>query len=77
MESVADFDHHFLEMQHSLEKLVIPVVRRFGGDIELIHAFMLKLKPTISKVLLSRDSTFSSLIAVIEASKRLESVDSQ
>ena len=77
MESVADFAHRFLETQHSLEKLVIPGVLRSGGDIELLHAFMLKLKPTISKILLSRDSTFSSLTAVIEASKRFESVDSQ
>ena len=38
---------------------------------------MLELKPTISKNLLSRGSTFSSLTAVIEASKRFESVDSQ
>ena len=72
-ESVADFAHRFLETQHSLEKL-IPGVHRADGDIELIHAFMLKLQPVLSKDLVSRDSTFSSLTAVIEAAKRLESV---
>ena len=35
------------------------------------------IKPTFSKNVPSRDSTFSSLTAVIEASKRFESVDSQ
>ena len=76
MESVADFAHRFLETQHSLEKL-IPGIHRSSGDIESIHAFMLKLKPTISKNLLSRDSTFFSWTAVIETSKRIESDDSQ
>ena len=46
MESVADFAHPFLEIQHSLEKL-IPGIHRSGGNMELIHAFMLKLKPTV------------------------------
>ena len=76
MESVADFAHRFLETQHCLEKL-IPGIHRSGGGIELIHAFMLKLQPTISKDLISTDSTFSSLTVVIEAAKRFESVDSQ
>ena len=76
MESVADFAHSVLETQHSLEKL-IPSIHRSGEDIELIHAFMLKLQPTISKDLISRDSTFSSLTTVIEAAKRFECVDSQ
>ena len=61
------------ETQHSLEKL-IPGVHRADGDIELIHAFMLKLQTVLSKDLVSRDSTFPSLTAVIEAAKRLESV---
>ena len=76
LESVADFAHRFLETQHCLEKL-IPAIHRAGGDIELMHAFMLKLQPPLSKNLISRDSSFSSLTAVIEAAKRFESVDSQ
>ena len=76
MEFFVDFAHRFLDTLHSLEKL-IPGIHRSGRDIELIHAFMLKLQPTISKDLISRDSTFSSLTAVIEAAKRFESVDSQ
>ena len=35
---------------------------------------MLKLQPSLGKDLISRDSTFSSLTAVIEAAKHLESV---
>ena len=76
MESVADFGHHFLGTQHSLEKL-IPGIRRSGGGVELILAFKLNLQPTISKDLISRDPTFSSLTAVIEAAKQFESANSQ
>ena len=76
LESVADFAHRFLETQHCLEKL-IPGIHRAGGDIELMHAFMLKLQPLLSKNLISRDSSFSSLTAVIQAAKRFESVDFQ
>ena len=75
-ESVVDFSHRFLETQHSLEKL-IPGIHRCNGDVELIHAFMLKLQPSIGKELISRDSSFSNLTSVIEAAKRFESVDVQ
>ncbi len=45
-------------------------------DVELIHAFTMKLKPTIAKELLSRNAAFPDLTAVIEAAKRYEAVDS-
>ncbi len=73
-ESVADFAHRFLETQHSLEKL-IPGIHREDNDVELINAFMLKLHPKIGKELVSRDSTFPTLTAVIEAAKRVEAVE--
>ena len=54
-ESIADFTHWFLETQHSLEKLTSGI-HRADGDIELIHAFMLKLQPALGKDLVSCDS---------------------
>ena len=76
-ESVSDFAHRFLETHHSLERL-IPGIHRSSsphtGDMELIHAFIMKLSPILSKELLSRDSPFSNLTAAIEAAKRYESV---
>ena len=73
-ESVADFAHRFCETQHALEKL-IPNIHRTadGGDIELIHAFAIKLLPAISKEILSRDFNFPDLPSVIEAAKRTAS----
>ena len=76
-ESVSDFSHRFLETQHCLEKL-IPGIHRSsdsGAEVELIHAFTMKLKPDIAKELLSRETPFKDLTAVIEAAKRHESVE--
>ena len=76
-ESVSGFSHRFLETQHCLEKL-IPGIHRSsdsGAEIELIHAFTMKLKPEIAKELFSRKTAFKDLTAVIEAAKRYESVE--
>ena len=59
--------------QHSLEKLILDI-HSIDGDIKLIHEVMLKLQPAPCKGLLSKDSAFSILTAVIEAAKHLESV---
>ena len=74
-ESVSNFAHRFLETQHSLEKL-LPGIHTSpdGQQLELIHAFAMKLHPPIAKNLLSRDEPFKSLPAIIEAAKRHESV---
>ena len=51
-ESVSDFVHRFLETQHSLEKLSPGIHRSSAapsGDMELIHAFTMKLNPAIAK----------------------------
>ena len=72
IESVPDFSQHFLETQHCLEKL-IPGIHRSsdsGAEVELIHAFTMKLKPVIAKELLSRETPLKDLTAVIKAAKR-------
>ena len=78
-ESISDFAHRFRETQHSLEKL-IPGIHLStdpkNRETELVHAFTMKLKPTIAKQLLSRDTAFPDLTSVIAAAKRYESVDS-
>ena len=78
-ESISDFAHRFRETQHSLEKL-IPGIHLStdpkNRETELVHAFTMKLMPTIAKQLLSRDAAFPDLTSVIAAAKRYESVDS-
>ena len=73
-ESVADFAHRFSEVQHQLEKW-IPNVHKTpdGSEIELIHAFVLKVRPDTSKELVSEDfSVFKTLQAVVEAAQKYE-----
>ena len=67
--------HRFLETKRSLEKL-LPGIHTSpdGQQLELIHAFAMKLHPPISKDLLSRDEPFKYLSVSIEAAKRHESV---
>ena len=65
-ETVQQFAHHFLEVQHSLGKL-IPNIHHTPDqqDTELQHAFFIKLHPPIAKHLVSRDFDFTSLQSVI------------
>ena len=74
-ESVSNFAHRFLEIQHSPEKL-IPGIHTSpdGNQMELIHAFSMKLLPHLSKPLISRDMTFAEILDAIEYAKRKESV---
>ena len=59
-ETVADFANRFQETQHALEKLVPGIHRPAAGDdLELMHAFAIKLKTEISTELLRRDFAFS------------------
>ena len=72
-ESVADFSHCFTETQHALEKLIPGIHRPSpGNDTELIHAFVLKLRPDLFKDILCRDFHFDTLAALVEAAKRIE-----
>ena len=74
-ESVADFSHRFLETQHSLEKLLPGIHRSSSGDLEIIHAFMMKLKLSIARHLLSRKTEMKDISHTIEAAKRYEAVE--
>ena len=75
-ESVSNFAHRFLEIQHALEKL-IPGIHTSpdGNQMELIHAFSMKLLPHLSKPLISRDTPFADILDAIECAKRQESVN--
>ena len=65
-ESVADFSHRFSEVQHELEKLIPGIHKTSDGkDLELIHAFSIKLLPHIKKEIISRDFKYSSLQELI------------
>ena len=77
-ESVADFAHR--ETQHELEKL-LPSIHRTpeatpdkdgNTEVELIFAFAIKLRESISKELISRDFDNPSLQSIIEAAERYE-----
>ena len=73
-ESVPDFAHGLSEVQHQLEKY-IPSGHKSpdGSEIELIHAFVLKVRPDVSKELVSQDfSVFKILQAIVEAAQRSE-----
>ena len=72
-EPVSTFAHRFCEIQHELEKC-IPGIHYTGtnDDIELRHAFLIKLRPDIGKALMSRDAKYSSLAEIIEAVSRFE-----
>ena len=62
------------EKTHQLEKYV-PNVHKTpdSSEIELIYAFVLKVRPDISKELVSQDfSVFKTLQAVVEAAQRYE-----
>ena len=70
----------FTQTQFELEKLV-PNIHRFPeskdskdiwNELELIHAFVIKLKPSISKDLVSRKFKYTSLQSLIEAAQRFE-----
>ena len=73
-ETVPQFAHRFLEVQHSLEKL-IPNIHYTPDqqDTELQHAFLIKLRPPIPKHLVSRDFDFTSLQSVIDVAERYDS----
>ena len=73
-EYVPNFAHRFSETQHQLEKY-IPNVHKTsdGSEIELIRAFVLKVRPDISKELVFQNfSVFKTLQAVVEAAQRYE-----
>ena len=61
-ETIPQFSHHFLEIQHSLEKLILKVhFVQENNDVELCHSFLIKWRPEIFKHLVSRDTKFFTL----------------
>ena len=79
-ESVAEFANRFTQTQFELEKLV-PNIHRFPeskdskdicNELELIYAFVIKLKPSISKDLVSGEFKYTSLQSLIETAQRFE-----
>ena len=71
-ESVADFAHRFSEIQHELDKLIPGIHKTPGKEIELIFAFVNKLRSKISNELVSREFKFDKLQEIIEAAQCYE-----
>ena len=63
-ESVA---HRFSETQHERDKLIPGIRKTAGKEIELIFAFVNKLRSKISKELISIEFKFDKLQEIIEA----------
>ena len=55
-ESVADFAHRFCETQHNLDKLI----PKIHSELELLYAFVIKLRPDISRDLLREFANFKT-----------------
>ena len=68
-ESVGDFAHRFCETQHELEKLI----PKIHGELELIYAFVIKLREDISRDLISREFNYTTLQSLITEAQRYES----
>ena len=52
VESVSTFAHRFCDIQHELEKCIPGIhYTATNDDIELRHAFLIKLRPEIGKAL--------------------------
>ena len=64
-ETVADFAHRFCEVQNELGNLI----PKIHGDLELIHAFVIKLQDDISRELVSREFNFKTLQSLTVISK--------
>eukprot|EP00794_Sanderia_malayensis_P000733 gene733-biopygen9 len=59
-----------METQHSLQKLVPGIhCSPVGSQVELIHAFSIKLLPDIGKYLITREQPFTDLLATVECGK--------
>ena len=69
---VVDFAHQFSETQHELDKIIPGIHKTAGKEIELIFAFVNKLRSEISKELVSREFKFDKLQKIIEAAQCYE-----
>ena len=67
-ETVANFAHRFWEIQHELDKRI----PRIHCDLELIYAFLIKLREDISRQLFSQEFNLKTLQELITAAQRYE-----
>ena len=67
-ETISDFAHCFSEIQHELDKRN----SKIHCDLELIYAFLIKLREDISRELFSREFNFKTLQELITAAQRYE-----
>ena len=70
--NVAGFAYRFSETQHELAKLIPGIHKTAGTEIELIFAFVNKLRSKIWKELVSGEFKFDKLQELIEAVQRYE-----
>eukprot|EP00794_Sanderia_malayensis_P005810 gene5810-biopygen4820 len=74
-ESFSNFAHRFMETQHSLQKLVPGIhCSPDGSQVELIHAFSIKLLLDIGKYLITQEQPFTDLLAAVKCAKRHKSM---
>ena len=72
-ETLAEFSHRLLNVQHELSKHIPNIhLRKEGSDIELQYALLIKLRREIKCELISREFKFKSVQEVIECAKRFE-----
>ena len=72
-ETVAEFSHRLLNIQHELSKHIPNIhLTKEGSDIELQYALLIKLRREIKCELVSRKFKFKSVQEVIECAKRFE-----
>ena len=74
-ERVCEFAHRFHGVQNELIKL-IPNIHLIpdGSDVELRHAFTIKLRTEIQREIVSRDFTYSSLQEIVQVAERFEKI---
>ena len=74
-ERVCDFAHRFHDVQNELIKLIPNIhLTPDGSDVELRHAFTIKLRTEIQREIVSRDFTYSSLQEIVQVAERFEKI---
>ena len=72
-EKVCDFAHRFMDVQTELSKLIPKIhLTPDGTDVELQHAFVIKLRSTIRAEIASREFKYPDLQAIIDTAQRYE-----
>ena len=70
-----EFAHQFHDVQNELIKLIPNIhLTPDGSDVELRHAFTIKLQTEIQSEIVSRDFTYSSLQEIVQVAERFEKI---